>query len=77
MERYIKLTDDLLQELIDACNPHTRAAIKVKGVLKNIPTADVAEVVRCEDCESYLEYTFCEHMGLNGFCSYGRRKENG
>lgn len=44
MARYIKLTDDLLQELIDACNPYTLSAVKLRGVLENTPTEDVAKV---------------------------------
>lgn len=41
--------------------------------------ADYVEVVRCKDCGAYLEYSHCEHMGLNGFCSRGFRtpKERG
>lgn len=40
---------------------------------------DFEEVVRCKDCGAYLEYSHCEYMGLNGFCSLGFRtpKERG
>ena len=53
-------------------------AVKVETIL-NAPTADVVEVVRCKDCGAYLEYSHCEYMGLNGFCSRGFRtpKERG
>lgn len=57
--------------------------------LKNEPTADVVEVVRCEKCVDYLYDTpyckkknigYCDRDGAikqkNHFCSYGERKEN-
>ena len=58
-------------------------------IAKNIPTANVVEVVRCKEClyknewandGSYPDYNFCKHSGLwhltdNHFCSYGIRKE--
>lgn len=58
---------------------------------KEAPTADVVEVVRCKDCEHYIEYPLSERakeIALWGkcnknkhlvyptdFCSYGKRKE--
>lgn len=50
--------------------------IEIGDPMFNRPTTDIVKVVRCKDCEVYDEYTFCEHMGMNGFCSYGERKEN-
>jgi hypothetical protein len=62
----------------------------VPNVLKNLPTADVVEVVRCCDCEHKQEnpdinntcYLTCNlKYGIRGtidptdFCSYGERKE--
>lgn len=58
-----------------------------------IPAADVVEVVRCRDCyayqrdkelaeaaylepEQYCALLRCE-FGPDGFCSYGRRADNG
>ena len=35
------------------------------------PAADVVEVVRCKDCGAYLEYSHCEHMGLNYLIASG------
>jgi hypothetical protein len=43
--------------------------------MNKIPNADVVEVVRCKDCDAYLEYSHCEYMGLNGFCSLGFRTQ--
>lgn len=57
-----------------------------------LPAADVAEVVRCKDCEYYdKKYHQCKlhskepdqysagfifNMQEDDFCSYGKRKEN-
>lgn len=60
--------------------------------LKDIPAADVVEVVRCRDCKWYSELACGERellgsqgwcnevmarpMPSNGFCSFGERKNN-
>ena len=56
--------------------------------IKSIPAADVAPVVRCQDCKhAWIHpcgYVYCHRDGRNayemifnidGFCSYGERKE--
>lgn len=56
-------------------------------LLKEVPTADVAEVVRCKNCEHFKAYSHplkgfygqclvreC-NIGETDFCSYGKRKE--
>lgn len=55
-------------------------------VIKNLPTADVVEVVRCKDCRHFRRYTHknrgeCGLFGeLNNsvqttdYCSYGERR---
>lgn len=51
--------------------------------LKNVPTADVVEVVRCKDCQYWTGKDYdgcCIKNGLatryaNDYCSYGERKE--
>lgn len=52
--------------------------------LKNLPTADVVEVVRCKDCK-YWEirnsWDNCRHFDWlleddNGYCHFGERKED-
>ena len=61
--------------------------------LKDIPVADVVEVVRCKDCKWYSELAcgegellgsqgWCNEvmarpMPSNGFCSFGERENNG
>ena len=51
--------------------------------IKAAPTADVAPVVRCENCMSGImsddnKYIICCRLGvgmeLDGFCSHGERK---
>ena len=39
-------------------------------------TVDAVEVVRCKDCVSHNICKFEQFQGLNGFCSYGERKDN-
>lgn len=60
--------------------------IIIKNALNAIPTADVVEVVRCNDCKygevddaDFPDQYFCNHHGCdwnegNHYCSYGERK---
>ena len=54
--------------------------------IEKTPTADVVKVVRCKDCElfvdnkkAFVQYCKreCKHITVkpNDFCSYGKRKE--
>jgi hypothetical protein len=59
---------------------HTGKAIKKR--LKALPGEDVEKIVRCKDCEYYsVSHLACLYpyhngdIGINGFCSYGKRKE--
>ena len=50
------------------------------SAIEDAPKVDVVEVVRCKDCRSYNKcYGECTrygaHLGENGFCSSGERKE--
>ena len=54
------------------------------GQIKELPAADVAEVVRCKDCKHRTEYGNCGHPRQKGvlpsaypfdFCSYGKPKK--
>lgn len=84
--RYID-ADVLIDDLI-----HNRSFYPalVAGAIKNTPTADVVEVVRCKDCkhaEIPLNGVFgdegkriCVRLGklclpCEFYCSYGERKE--
>jgi len=48
-------------------------------VLDELEPADVAPVVRCDDCRYYGSRRWCElHSSVfddNAFCSYGERRE--
>lgn len=52
--------------------------------IRELPVADVAEVVRCKDCKHRTESGNCGHPRHHGilpsaypydFCSYGERRE--
>ena len=56
---------------------------KAKEMVADAPTVDAVEVVRCKDCKFYHRMTAetgicklaCRHLGNDGFCSEGERKE--
>ena len=52
--------------------------------IRELPAADVAEVVRCKDCKHRTEWGNCGHPRHHGifpsaypydFCSYGEQRE--
>ena len=52
------------------------------NALKNIPSADAVEVVRCKNCKHLFEDNWCPLRYFkthreDDFCSYGERKTNG
>ena len=75
MSRYIDFY--LIGELVDSHgNVHYED-------LKNLPTADVVEVIRCEDCRyfaptvEWYECEFHDHYTMtDNYCSYGERRED-
>ena len=53
--------------------PLSEVAIKIGQAIKNTPTADVVEVVRCEDCKYKIKHT-CAITGIETFfCDYGEK----
>ena len=89
MSRYIDA-----DELTEFYEPYKNMNVPVNALLEQIkdtPTADVVEVVRCKDCKYYKEYVshrgsammcFCPcSIGGQGkkkpddYCSYGERNE--
>ena len=77
--RYIdadKLKDDLI-------NNRCFYPSIVESAIRNTPTADVVEVVRCRDCKHFTyDNGGCCGLGVglcfadeNQFCSYGERRE--
>ncbi len=45
--------------------------------VKNLPAADVREVVLCRDCRDQQVCRLAQYLGLDGFCSNGERQTNG
>ena len=73
-KHYLTMHDDTACGVINSCI----------DTVKNTPTADVVEVVRCKDCV-FSEKGFDEgdvycklndvSFGKDSFCSYGERRE--
>ena len=76
--------DDLWTDIMML--PHNGDMIsseEVEQAIKEAPTVDAAEVVRCKDCKHY-EITYCGYMCKrwdewlptedDDFCSYGERR---
>ena len=86
MARYID-ADKLCERLTELAryqDPHKQSTILgVVDTIKNTPTADVVEVVRCKDCDvPHNKWTGCPN--LNGlipppdfYCAKGTPKERG
>lgn len=86
MADYIKRTDAVkIAEKYGLANGsvlgrHTGLADCIARDISELPTADVAEVVRCKDCK-YGDYMVCLRTNdgfwrkETDFCSYGERME--
>lgn len=86
MSDYIKREDakrGLCEWATNLLDPRFLIKDDAMCVLDNIPAADVAPVVRCENCKSGImsddnKYIICCRLGvgmeLDGFCSHGERK---
>lgn len=96
MDKYIKLSDaldrftyengDLIPEIGDHGEWNEIWVRDVNAVLKSLPAADVAPVVRCRECKHYTDWGACGNtdngwdapqMGPDDFCSRGERKTDG
>lgn len=94
MAKYIEQEETVrkvLSALVDVLDLHnTVKAIKIANKIREIPTADVVEVVRCKDCKHYklrnVASTYkpskpcclrsaASKVSENDFCSFGERKE--
>ena len=57
------------------------AFLAMRLILRDFPTADVVEVVRCRECSLADAYGHCEMQNFWGtrddYCSRGRRLTNG
>ena len=89
MSDYIKREDAL--EQFDYYDLGEYLTTQIRGMLMDIPSADVAPVVRCKDCKgsevfqndsSGVMARYCKAFTLkrmvadDDFCSYGERKDN-
>ena len=78
-DEYIRKEDakDALQEKV--FHDLTDEFYGAMQVLDELEPADVAPVVRCDDCVYYGSRRWCElHSSVfddNAFCSYGERRE--
>jgi hypothetical protein len=72
MSRYID-ADVLIDDLI-----HNRSFYPalVAGAIKNTPTADVVEVVRCEDCKHAYINSFSAQSGV-ALCRFWTNRAEG
>lgn len=89
MSDYIKREDakrGLCEWATNLIDPRFLIKDDAMCVLDNIPAADVAPVVRCENCTSGImsddnKYIICCRLGvgmeLDDFCSYGEGKNGG
>ena len=78
---------DAITDIAGKTSTHSayEAVWKSARTLKKIPTADVAPVVRCKDCENaqnecggmIICRVYKHIMWLQDFCSYGKRKDGG
>lgn len=92
MTDYIKRTDAVkIAEKYGLANGsvlgrHTGLADCIARDISELPAADVAEVVRCKDCEHLVNTTInangfliCDisdmEIAPDDFCSYGKRRE--
>ena len=60
---------------------------EVEQAIKDAPTVDAVEVVRCKDCKHCIYHSYAcgdvrcgmlhtDYITENSFCSYGERKDN-
>lgn len=88
IERDIFINNELipLVKRLDLCHPKQKKGVLMAiSKLKEAPTADVVEVVRCKDCKHLIKDIFnrtaCNRtfdmFGVlkDDFCSYGERKD--
>lgn len=69
----------------DAAGEAYLKGLNPEWAVRDVPTADVAPVVRCKDCENaqnecggmIICRVYKHIMWLNNFCSYGKRKGGG
>lgn len=83
-DKYIR-KQEAIDIVVFECGKWTGLAKEISKQLKQFPPADVVPVVRCKDCKFYtsmrpdIKTGICDlnmhHMGDDGFCSCGERRE--
>lgn len=78
------------EDAIKAIKKDVMGGLNYESILNRLPSADVVEIVRCEDCEHWKcnpntdKYGACQKvsyddfevvMECDDFCSYGERRE--
>ena len=85
MQRYIavKKAIEAIMDLPNCPNGYSDTYDKacIIGMLEEVPTADVVEVVRCKDCKFRGHIQLCPFGKRampheNGYCCYGERRED-
>lgn len=74
-----------MKEVCDDPSCPMHVAAEIAQIIDCAPTADVAPVVRCKDCENaqnecggmIICRVYKHIMWLQDFCSYGKRKDGG
>lgn len=80
MSRYID-ADVVEQRVREAMVNSPHMVPPLIKFIRSIPTADVAEVLRCKDCKNFMgrSKSFCSEFGgavtWEDFCSRGERKD--
>lgn len=54
---------ELCEDNVPACG--------TAGWIKDAPTVDAVEVIRCKDCKHHKNCTHSRRLGINGYCSEG------
>ena len=47
-----------------------------ESIIKDFPSIDAVQVVRCKDCVNHDKCRFEQYLGVGGYCSNGERKES-
>ena len=87
MSRYIEVDAlEEIKEIADDAFEWGTYVVKMSAI-REVPTADVVEVVRCKDCKYYTKHQYMEkslfvcnvfewHSHPNDYCSFGERRED-
>lgn len=63
-------------DLSEYTEGYTDCAIEADNAVKDAPAVDAVPVVRCKDCDKQHGCKNAQFLGLDGFCSYGERRDD-